>query len=192
MRVRVKICGITNLEDALLAVEAGADAPGLRFAPSPRQVMPQQAAEIMERLPPFVTTVGVVVNQDVPAILRACPLDAIQFHGQESPEELARVQGIRRIKAFRVQRMTMELAELERSVREDRDDELAFERTRAQIDMLIQQLVEEVRPFQGIAHAYLLDTYVAGREGGTGQVFPWAVAAGIGQARQPVILAGGL
>lgn len=193
MRVRVKICGITNREDALAAVAVGADALGFVFAPSLRQIAPAAAAEIIAELPPFVTTVGVLVNQDVHAILRVCPLDAIQFHGHESPEDLAAARGVRRIKAFRVHRFTEEFAELEQRVREERwDDALGRDRRQAQVDMLIRQLVDEIRPFQGIAHAYLLDTYVEGQEGGTGQVFPWAIAAGIGQAGQPVILAGGL
>jgi phosphoribosylanthranilate isomerase len=100
--MRVKICGITSREDALLAVEAGAHALGFIFAPSPRQVTPEQAAEIIAALPPFVQTVGVFVNGDVEAVLARCPLDAVQFHGDESPAVLARAIGVRRIKAFRV------------------------------------------------------------------------------------------
>lgn len=101
MSLRIKICGITNLEDALIAAEAGADALGFVFAPSPRQVTPEQAREIIRRLPPFVTTVGLVVNQDPLPILEACPLDVIQFHGTESPEQVAAVP-CRAVKAFRV------------------------------------------------------------------------------------------
>src|SRR5688500_2973719 len=100
--MRVKICGITNREDALAAVEAGAHALGFVFAPSPRQVTPEAAAEIIAALPPFVQTVGVVVDQEIAPILARCPLDAIQFHGDEAPEALAAVSGVRRIKAFRV------------------------------------------------------------------------------------------
>lgn len=99
--VRVKICGITSVDDALFAVEAGADALGLVFAPSPRQVTPEQARRIVEALPPFVTTVGLVVNQDPDPILAVCPLDVIQFHGGESPETVAAL-GRRAVKAFRV------------------------------------------------------------------------------------------
>jgi phosphoribosylanthranilate isomerase len=100
--MRVKVCGITHRDDALLAVEAGAHALGFVFAPSPRQVTPEAAAEIIAALPPFVQTVGVVVDQDVESILRACPLDAVQFHGEEPPESLEHASGVRRIKAFRV------------------------------------------------------------------------------------------
>src|SRR5262245_40689797 len=101
-RTRVKICGITCLEDAEAAIAAGADALGFNFAESPRRVTPEQAAEILRALPPFVTRVGVVVDQDVDAIRRVCPLDAIQFHGSERPEVLVATRGVRRVKAFRV------------------------------------------------------------------------------------------
>jgi phosphoribosylanthranilate isomerase len=99
--VRIKICGITNLEDALLAVDAGADALGFVFAPSPRQVTPEQAAAIIRELPPFVTTVGLVVNQDPVPILDQCPLDVLQYHGDEPPEVLDRSPR-RALKALRV------------------------------------------------------------------------------------------
>jgi phosphoribosylanthranilate isomerase len=99
--VRIKICGITNLEDARMAVEAGADALGFVFAPSPRQVSPEQAARIIAELPPFVTTVGLVVDQDPGPILAACPVDVVQFHGSETPEQVAAVPR-RAYKAFRL------------------------------------------------------------------------------------------
>jgi phosphoribosylanthranilate isomerase len=99
--MRIKICGITNLEDALLAVELGADALGFVFAPSSRQVTPDQAAAIIRELPPFVTTVGLVVDQDPLPILERCPVDVVQFHGSETPEQVARL-GRRAVKAFRV------------------------------------------------------------------------------------------
>ena len=103
MAVRVKICGITNEEDALTAVEAGADALGFVFAPSPRQITPARAAGIITALPPFVTTVGLVVDQPVGPILAECPLDVIQFHGSESPETLEEQgRGRRAFKAFRL------------------------------------------------------------------------------------------
>ncbi len=103
--VKVKICGITNLEDALIAVEAGADALGfVFFQGSPRFISPEEAAMIIRRLPPFVQTVGLFVNEastKVNAIADQCGLDLIQLHGDESPEYCT---GITRriIKAFRV------------------------------------------------------------------------------------------
>jgi phosphoribosylanthranilate isomerase len=100
--MRVKICGITTLDDARVAADAGAHALGFVFAPSPRQVTPEAAAAIIACLPPFIQTVGVFVDQDVESVMARCPLDAVQFHGEEPPEALARVIGVRRIKAFRV------------------------------------------------------------------------------------------
>ncbi len=99
--LRVKICGITSLEDALAAVDAGADALGFVFAPSPRRVTPEAAAAIIAGLPPFVTTVGLVVDQDPAPILDRCPIDVIQFHGAETPQQIARCSR-RAIKAIRV------------------------------------------------------------------------------------------
>lgn len=103
--VRVKICGITNPEDALMAVEAGADALGFVFFPdSPRCVSPEQAEAIIRRLPPFVQTVGLFVNEGVEKVnlvADRCGLDLIQLHGEETPDYCADVRR-RIIKAFRV------------------------------------------------------------------------------------------
>ncbi|MBF7141364.1 MULTISPECIES: phosphoribosylanthranilate isomerase [Pseudomonas] len=103
--VRSKICGITRPEDAIVAAQAGADAIGLVFyAPSPRAVNVQQAREIIRALPPFVTVVGLFVNAsacEINETLDAVPLDLLQFHGDESPEQCS---GYHRpyIKALRV------------------------------------------------------------------------------------------
>ena len=102
---RVKICGITNLEDAIMAVEAGADALGfVFFQRSLRYVSPENAAYIVNRLPPFVQIVGLFVNEEltvVNAIADRCGLDIVQLHGEETPDYC---RGITRrvIKAFRV------------------------------------------------------------------------------------------
>ncbi len=86
--MRVKICGVCSVEDAVLAAEAGADAIGLVFhSPSPRAVSPAQAAAIWAALPPFVSAVGVFVDataEEIEAILATCPLELLQFHGEES------------------------------------------------------------------------------------------------------------
>ncbi|MES9981092.1 MAG: phosphoribosylanthranilate isomerase [Candidatus Thiodiazotropha sp. 6PLUC5] len=91
MRTRIKICGITRPEDGLAAACLGADAIGLVFyPPSPRAVTPDQAAEIVKSLPPFVTVVGLFVDDNrtvIEPILKEVPLDLLQFHGDESPEE---------------------------------------------------------------------------------------------------------
>ncbi|WP_079202595.1 phosphoribosylanthranilate isomerase [Pseudomonas sp. CC6-YY-74] len=158
--VRCKICGITRVEDALAAVEAGADAIGLVFyAKSPRAVTVQQAQAILAALPPFVTTVGLFVDSprgELNAILDAVPLDLLQFHGDETP---AACEGFRRpyIKALRV-KPGVDIA--------------------AQIGLY------------GSAAGVLLDTFVPGVPGGTGEAFDWSlVPRGL---HMPIILAGGL
>jgi phosphoribosylanthranilate isomerase len=144
--LRIKICGITNLEDARLAVELGADALGFIFYPkSPRKVAPESARKIIAQLPPFVAAVGVFVDEAA-AVVRDLAarvgLDWVQLHGQESPE-YCRSLGRRVIKGFRVKDKNF-LAELE--------------------------------PFRGAAQALLLDTYKKGQVGGTGEIFNWHLA----------------
>ncbi|MBM4441933.1 MAG: phosphoribosylanthranilate isomerase [Candidatus Rokubacteria bacterium] len=89
---RVKVCGITSLEDARVCVDAGADALGFIFVErTPRFVTPEIVAPIVRRLPPFVTPVGVFWDHPsghVKAVAEACGLRALQFHGDESPEDL--------------------------------------------------------------------------------------------------------
>ncbi|MCG8084737.1 MAG: phosphoribosylanthranilate isomerase [Candidatus Thiodiazotropha taylori] len=109
MRTRIKICGITRTEDALTATRLGADAIGLVFyPPSPRSVSPEQAQRIVKSLPPFVTVVGLFVNEDravIEQILNQVPLDLLQFHGDESTEDCS---GFGRpwIKAIRMRQET--------------------------------------------------------------------------------------
>ncbi|MCF5774457.1 phosphoribosylanthranilate isomerase, partial [Pseudomonas syringae] len=158
--VRSKICGITRIEDALAAVEAGADAIGLVFYPkSPRAVTIQQARAIIAALPPFITTVGLFVNAsrcELNETLEAVALDLLQFHGDETPEEC---DGYHRpyIKALRVKA----------------GDDIA-------------QACRAYRNARGV----LLDTYVEGVPGGTGETFDWALIPD--DLDKPVILAGGL
>ncbi|MEE9296749.1 MAG: phosphoribosylanthranilate isomerase [Phycisphaerae bacterium] len=90
---RVKICGITNRRDALEAVEAGTDALGFVFAPSPRRITPDDARAIIKGLPPFVTTVGVFVDaatEEIEWVSAAAGVDMVQLHGQEPSEVCAR------------------------------------------------------------------------------------------------------
>jgi len=158
--VRSKICGITRIQDALAAVEAGADAIGLVFyAKSPRAVTVQQARAIISALPPFVTSVGLFVDAsrfELCELLDAVPIDLLQFHGDESPADC---DGYHRpyIKALRVKP----------------GDDIA-----AQVALYKN------------ASGVLLDTYVPGIPGGTGEAFDWSlVPEGLSK---PVILAGGL
>ena len=158
--VRSKICGITRVEDALAAAEAGADAIGLVFyAKSPRAVSVQLARAIIAALPPFVTSVGLFVDAsrcELGEILDAVPLDLLQFHGDETPAECDSY-GRPYIKALRVKP----------------GDDIA-----AQV-----ALYESAR-------GVLLDTYVPGIPGGTGEAFDWSLVPA--DLRKPVILAGGL
>lgn len=158
--VRSKICGITRVEDALAAAEAGADAIGLVFyAKSPRAVSVQQAREIIEALPPFVTSVGLFVDAsrcELGEILDAVPLDLLQFHGDETPDECDHY-GRPYIKALRVKP----------------GDDIAAQVAR-----------------YANARGVLLDTFVPGIPGGTGEAFDWSLVPA--QLSKPVILAGGL
>jgi phosphoribosylanthranilate isomerase len=105
MSVRVKICGITNAPDALVAVEAGADALGFMFyESSPRHISIQQAAEVIRELPPLIMKVGVFVDAGEDTVMRAigdCGLTMLQFHGQEAPEYCTQF-GLMNMKAFRM------------------------------------------------------------------------------------------
>ncbi|HSI38355.1 MAG TPA: phosphoribosylanthranilate isomerase [Methylotenera sp.] len=143
MRTRVKICGITRVEDALKAVELGADAIGLVFyVPSPRSVSIQQAMEIANQVPAFVSVVGLFVDADagfVNEVISQVKLDLLQFHGDETPEECARYR-MPFIKAIRVKADT--------------------------------NLVQYADKFTA-AKALLLDAYTEGVAGGTGNVFDW-------------------
>ncbi|UCF01224.1 MAG: phosphoribosylanthranilate isomerase [Deltaproteobacteria bacterium] len=105
MTVRIKICGITNKEDALAATHLGADALGFIFAASPRKISVERAREIIKALPPFVKTVGVFVDEDperVSSIAAMCGLDILQLHGSESVDYCSSFDR-RVIKAVRLQ-----------------------------------------------------------------------------------------
>lgn len=104
--VPVKICGITNLNDALVCQEHGVSALGFVFAPSPRQVTAKQVAEITSQLSPFILKVGVFVDEDphcIHQIMQESGLDLAQLHGDEPPEHCGVLAG-RVIKAFRAGR----------------------------------------------------------------------------------------
>jgi phosphoribosylanthranilate isomerase len=104
--VRVKICGITTLDDARMVVEAGADALGFIFYDkSPRNINPVAAANIIAKLPPFIQTVGLFVNENIEQVnwtADYCGLDIVQLHGAETPEDCLEVNR-RVIKVFRMQ-----------------------------------------------------------------------------------------
>ncbi|MBI3851416.1 MAG: phosphoribosylanthranilate isomerase [Verrucomicrobia bacterium] len=160
MSPKVKICGITNLPDALAAAEAGADALGLMFVEtSPRHVSLAIAADIARQLPPFIIKVGVFVNAPEELVFCAigdCGLNLLQFHGEETPE-YCRQFGLMSMKAFRI-----------------RD-------------------AESLRALPGYkTDAFLLDSHVAGKSGGTGKSFNWDLAIEAKKFGRPIFLAGGL
>lgn len=105
---RVKICGITNIEDAVAAAEYGADAIGFVFQPkSPRAITPETAKNIVSALPPFITTIGVFVNEsklEIERIIRYVGLNIVQLHGNEPPDACRLNRKV--IKAIRVKDLT--------------------------------------------------------------------------------------
>jgi indole-3-glycerol phosphate synthase/phosphoribosylanthranilate isomerase len=164
-RVAVKICGITSVEDAVMAVAAGADAVGLVFWPgSPRAVDVATARAIAAALPPFVLRVGVFVDappEEMRRVADEVGLDMVQLHGSEPPEAVSRAPR-RAVKAVRVGP--------------------GFR-------------PEEALRYDGAAAALLLDTRVDGdgRPGGTGRTFDWSLVRPVREGTSSfVILAGGL
>ena len=147
MSVAVKICGITRLEDALVAARSGVHALGFVFyRPSPRYVTPQKAGDIIRALPPFVTAVGLFVDApagEVREALSHAPVSLLQFHGAEPPE-YCRQFGLPYMKAVRV---------------------------RPGVDLLQYALDYHE------AKALLLDAFVDGTHGGTGATFDWNLVA---------------
>jgi phosphoribosylanthranilate isomerase len=158
----IKICGITNLEDAVAAIAVGADALGFNFyKPSPRYITPQSAREIIEELPETVLKVGVFVNEESPEEVRRIAnesgITALQLHGDESPEYCSELANNYIIKCF--------------AVSNDFDPHLI---ERYQVD------------------AIMLDTKHTTLRGGTGRAFDWSVAQQVSKIVPRLYLAGGL
>ena len=169
-RTRIKICGLTRQEDVQAACASGADALGFVFYPkSPRYVTPGQAAELMSAVPPFVSTVALFVNagvEVVAAIARVAPFMQLQFHGDETVEQCARI-------AAAVNRPFMKVYR----VRPDTTggDLLEYE--------------AQCRAASPLFSGLLLDTFVEAY-GGAGKVFDWSI---IPKELAPrVVLSGGL
>jgi phosphoribosylanthranilate isomerase len=161
--VKVKVCGITNPADALVAVEAGADALGFNFyARSPRYIAPEDARRIIAGLPPEVRCVGVFVNEESAEALarmaEASGVSAVQLHGDESPEYCAAaMRGHEVIKALRVGK---------------------------------DFVPEEAAAYP--AQSILLDAYDPRARGGTGETFDWTLARRTREVVARLYLAGGL
>ncbi len=160
--IRVKICGMTTVEDARYALENGADALGFNFVPgTPRCLDTGMAASLAALLPPFGVRVGIFVDESperVESIFREVGLDTVQLHGGESPEVCRWLmdRGVRVIRALRVKG---------------------------------PETIAEAARYPDCA--ILLDAYVQGELGGTGKTFDWELARELAASR-PVILSGGL
>jgi phosphoribosylanthranilate isomerase len=160
--MKVKICGVTRIEDAMASARLGADALGFNFAEEAkrrnRYLDPETARGIVDALPPFVSVVAVTVNASMAEIDRYLDFaDFVQLHGEEPPE-MANAIGRRAIKAFRLT-SDSDLDRLER--------------------------------YHSVG-AWLLDASVPGEHGGTGQRADWTLAMRAASIGMPVILAGGL
>ena len=156
---RIKICGITNLEAALMAVDLGADALGFILSEkSSRKIDPDRAKQIILKLPPFVKTVGVFVNQSAEKInkrIRFCKFDIVQLHGTESPMFCDSLKS-KVIKAIHI-------------------------KNKSDLFKITEYKVS----------AFVLDTKVKGKFGGTGKTFNWSYAIEA-KTLGPIILSGGL
>jgi phosphoribosylanthranilate isomerase len=159
-RARVKICGITRTEDAINAARLGADAIGLVFYDkSPRFINLETAKKITLALPPFVSKVGLFVDassDEINTVLAQVPLDILQFHGNETPEQ-CNEYSMPYIKAVRMQ-------------------------NGIDIYSIASQYSDAI--------ALLLDAYVEGIQGGTGEIFDWSMIPN--DIEKPIMLAGGL
>jgi len=163
--IKVKICGITNNQDALWAANLGADYIGLNFYPqSPRKVSARNAKDIVAGVPPFVGVVGIFVNEPIESItklVKSVPLKAVQLHGDETPEvcQAVKALGVKVIKAIRLQK-PLEATDWE--------------------------------PFADVVDFFLFDKYSEAAPGGTGETFAWEWLQTASQLTKPWFLAGGL
>lgn len=170
MRTRIKICGLTRPQDMEAVVDAGVDAVGLVFyANSPRHLNIQQARLLTKNLPPFVVTVGLFVNAELPVIasvLDQVQLTCLQLHGDETPETCALIHERHHLPIIRAARVSSDL-DLDKFA-----------------DVFIRQA--------GCA-AILLDTWTA-HYGGSGKVFDWSLipTRWLDGQRPRLILSGGL
>jgi len=157
---KIKICGITNLRDALFAARYGADALGFVFAESPRKINAVSAARIINQLPLFVFKIGVFVNakkDDVLGILHTCRLDALQFHGEENNRYCGFFRKYCKIiKAIRIK------------------------------DTIPMKIIRQYKNID----AYLFDAYDKNIYGGTGRSFSWNILKNIPRHKPIIISGG--
>ncbi|MCB4790623.1 MAG: phosphoribosylanthranilate isomerase [Elusimicrobia bacterium] len=165
-KTKVKICGVTYLKDAVLVASLGADYIGLNFCKaSPRKVSVKMAKDILAKMPPFITSVAVFVDEDITEaakILKKCGFKMIQLHGSESVEYCSNIKAqtnLPVIKAFRI---------------------------------ADENSLNEIAAYKDCADYFLLDAHVPGVAGGTGETFNWDFALKAKELGKPVFLAGGL
>lgn len=150
MRTRTKICGITRIQDIDAVVAAGVDAIGFVFyAPSPRSVTPEQAKKLLKHVPAYVQTVGLFVNatgNEIEQVLKTVPLDLLQFHGDETPEQCQQI-------AEKTSRRWYKAIQMKPNL----------------------NVIETIKSYQHVgASAVLLDAWHPELKGGTGQQFDWS------------------
>lgn len=160
--MKIKICGLTNKEDALNAIALNVDALGFIFYEhSPRYISPEKVETFILDLPPFINTIGVFVNAKadyINSVVKRCKLNAIQFHGSETPEFCTQFS-LPTIKAI--------------PVREHSD-------------------ITEIPKYKGCVNGILLDTKAENVQGGTGKTFDWGLAIEAKEYDTPLILSGGI
>lgn len=186
----IKICGITNLKDALAAIEYGADMLGFNFYPkSPRYITPaacQNITSILRQQYPHITLVGVFVNTttaEIQNILQTCHLHLAQLHGDEPPTMLAALQGLA-FKAIRLSAQTTpSLADLLSIIQPFLPSTYASDP--------IGLSAPQTEPASALYPALLIDAAAPGMYGGSGHTTDWSTAAALAM-RLPLLLAGGL
>jgi len=160
--VKVKICGITNVKDAVMVAQSGADIVGFIFAESKRKITPEQAAKISRKVPKKVMKTGVFVDEDVRkvnSIIRKAGLDMVQLSGDESVNYIKKIRNASVIKVIRVK---------------DK-----------------RNLEKKIRLYEGHVDMFLFDTYLKGTYGGTGKQFDWKIIDKL-KIKKPFFVAGGI
>jgi len=165
-RTRIKMCGLSRIKDIEIGVSLGLDALGFIFYDkSPRNITPDFVRDAIAKIPPFVDCVGVFVNRDrkeVEELVEYCGLSHVQLHGDEDYKYCERIE-----------RFASPCHVIK-----------AFRVSEATTS-------QEFTSYEDVAHGYLLDTYIKGNAGGTGETFDWDIIAKL-DLQRPVILAGGL
>jgi phosphoribosylanthranilate isomerase len=163
--IKIKICGMTNEQDALWAVNLGADFVGFNFYPqSPRKISVKNAKAIAAKLPPFVPVVGIFVNEPAESlakIVKSVPLKYVQLHGSESPDDC------RAVKALGVS--VIKVVGLNKPLE-----------------------TSDVEPFNEVVDYFLFDHQTPDVPGGTGETFTWEWLQNANVLTKPWFLAGGL